>query len=521
MGEWRSGYLRTVFVLIRTAIACRTVFVPTDQQQHPSPFQAAGAADAAAAPAATTVLPMRTAWLVLVVVVLADLMDLIDSSVANLAGPSIRADLGGGQVTVQWVLSAYTAAFALGLVTSGRLGDLLGRRRLFLLGMAGFTLTSLACGLAPDTVFLIAARTLQGLCGSVMIPQGLALVKVVFPPQHLRRALTPVGPVMGLAMVAGPILAGWLLHLDLFGSQWRSIFLINVPFGVLAGLVALRVLPRHGGEAPDARLDLTGVGLLTAASALLVVPLIQGRELGWPAWTFAMMAGSVALLALFVVSERHSAHPVVTPSLFRKRSFVVGLVIVAGFYASQSAFVLVLNLLLQQGLGWAPLRTGLTLIPWALGTAVAVLLAGAGLAEKLGRASLHLGLAVAVVGLLGLWWSVAHWGAGVDAWRLTPALLITGLGSGLVFVPLVDFIIGDATAAEVGTGAGLLNAVQQFAGAIGVAALGTVFFARAGHASVNSCLAAAELVFGITAGLNLLTLLLVGLLPKHARNAHG
>lgn len=470
---------------------------------------------------APTELPMRTAWLVLIVVVTADLMDLIDSSVANLAGPSIRADLGGGQVTVQWVLSAYTAAFALGLVTSGRLGDLLGRRRLFLLGMTGFTLASLACGLAPHVVFLIVARTLQGLCGSVMIPQGLALVKVVFPPRHLRKALTPVGPLMGLTMVAGPILAGWLLHLDLFGSQWRSIFLINVPLGTVAGALAWRVLPHRGGEDPAARLDLTGVGLLTAASALLIVPLIQGRDLGWPAWTYVMMAAAVVLLGLFVVSQRHSEHPVITPSLFRKRSFVVGLVIVAGFYASLSAFVLVINLLLQQGLHWTPLRTGLTLIPWALGTAVAVLLAGAVLAEKLGRTTLHLGLSIAVIGLLALWWSVAHWGAGITVWNLAPALLFTGFGSGLVFVPLVDFIIGDATAEEVGTGAGLLNAVQQFAGAIGVAALGTVFFARAGQLSLPSCLAAAELVFGITAGLGLLTLLLVGLLPQHAQQAHG
>ncbi|WP_232792404.1 DHA2 family efflux MFS transporter permease subunit [Actinacidiphila yeochonensis] len=494
----------------------------SDPEATDTDRDAAATTDPAASdPDTTTTLPLHAAWPVLVVVVLADIMDLLDSSVANLAGPSIRADLGGGQVTVQWVLSAYTAAFALGLVTSGRLGDLLGRRRLFLLGMAGFTLASLACGLAPGAVFLIVARTVQGLCGSVMIPQGLALVKVVFPPRHLRRALAPVGPLMGLTMVAGPILAGWLLHLDLFGSQWRAIFLVNVPFGVAAALLGLRVLPRRGGEDPTARLDLTGVGLLTAASALLVVPLIQGRDLGWPAWTYAMMAAAVVLLALFTVSQRYSAHPVVTPSLFRKRGFVVGLVIVAGFYASLSAFVLVLNLLLQQGMGWTPLRTGLTLIPWALGTAVAVLLAGAVLAEKLGRATLRLGLSIAVVGLLALCWSTAHWGDGLTAGKLAPALLVTGFGSGLVFVPLVDFVIGDATAEEVGTGAGLLNAVQQFAGAIGVAALGTVFLSRVGHPSVHSELAAAELVFGIAAGLNLLTLPLVGLLPRHAQQAHG
>ena len=469
----------------------------------------------------TSTLPLRTAWLVLAVVFIADVMDLIDSSVANLAGPSIRADLGGGQVTVQWVLSAYTAAFALGLVTSGRLGDLFGRRRLFLLGMTGFTLASLACGLAPDVVFLIVARVLQGLFGSVMIPQGLALMKVVFPPQYLRKALIPVGPLMGLATVAGPILAGWLLHLDVFGSQWRSIFLINVPFGLIAAALAWRVLPRRGGEDPTARLDLTGVGLLTAASALLIIPLIQGRDLGWPVWTYLMMAAAVGALALFAFSERRSNHPVITPSLFRKRSFVVGLLIVAGFYASLSAFVLVINLLLQLGMRWTPLHTSLTLIPWALGTTIAVLLAGAWLADKLGRASLHLGLSIAVIGLLALWCSIAHWGAGITFWKLTPALLLTGFGAGLVFVPLTDFIIGDVTTEEVGSSVGVLNAAQQFAGAIGVAALGTVFFARVGLPSIHSYFAAAELVFGIVAGLYFLTLLLVGLLPKHAQQAHG
>ncbi|WP_439680440.1 DHA2 family efflux MFS transporter permease subunit [Embleya sp. MST-111070] len=465
-------------------------------------------------------LPLRRAWLVLAVVFMAEIMDLLDSGIANLAGPSIRADLGGGPMTLQWVLTAYTAAFALGLVTSGRLGDILGRRRLFLLGMSGFTLASLACGLAPNPGFLIAARLLQGLFGSVTIPQGMALVKVVFPPQHLRKALMPFGPIMGLATVAGPILAGWLLDLNPFGTEWRSIFLINIPFGIAALALGRRVLPHDSGEDPSARLDVTGVGLLTAGSALLIVPLIQGQELGWPAWTYLTMAASIVVFALFVRSEQRSPHPVITPSLFRRRSFVVGLLIVGGFYASLSAFVLVINLLLQLGLHWTPLRTGLTLIPWALGTAVAVLLAGAVLAEKLGRATLRIGLSVAIVGLLGLWWSTAHWYTDVTVWRLVPSLFLTGFGAGLMFVPLFDFVLGDATTEEVGSGAGMLNAVQQFAGAIGVAALGTVFFSRVAHGGTRAYFHAAELVFAICAALYLLTLLLVGLLPKHSQQAH-
>lgn len=457
----------------------------------------------------------------LAVVFIADVMDVIDSTIANLAGPSIRADLGGSETTLQWVLAAYTAAFAIGLITSGRLGDLFGRRRLFLLGMAGFTLASLSCGLAPGVGFLISARLLQGLFGSLMIPQGFAMVKVVFPPQQLRTALIPFGPVMGLATVAGPILAGWLLHLDLLGSQWRSIFLINVPIGVAACVLGWWFLPHRTGEDANARLDLGGVGLLSLASALLIIPLVQGRAIGWPLWTYLSMAGSVMVLALFVVSERRSTHPVITASLFRKRSFVAGLAIAGAFFASLSGSQLAFNLLLQLGLHWTPLHTSLTLIPWALGSAVAVGLAGAVLTRRLGRATLQLGLGIAVVGLLALWWTIVSHADALTSWTLAASLVLIGFGTGLVFVPIFDFILGSATTDEVGTGSGMLNAVQQFSAAIGVAALGTAFFTRVNHGGNAAYDNAAELVIGLAAGLYLITLALVWLLPKHAQQADG
>jgi EmrB/QacA subfamily drug resistance transporter len=465
------------------------------------------------APPVIEPLPLNQAWLVLVVVVIADVMDFIDSSIANVAGPSIRADLGGSDSTLQWVLSAYTATFALGLVTSGRLGDILGRRRLFLIGMLCFTLASLACGLAPNVPSLIIFRALQGLAGAVMIPQGFSLVKIAFPPEHLRRALVPFGPIMGAAGVGGPILAGWLLHLDLFGSQWRSIFFINVPIGVLAIVLAILFLPRHAAEDPTLRVDVSGVVLLTAACALLIVPLVQGRELGWPWWTYVMFAGAVTAFALFVRSERRSTHPVITPSLFGKRSFIVGLLVVAGFFASQTGFTLAFNLLLQLGFGWTALHTGLTLIPWALGTAVGTVLSGAVLAGKLGRRTLHLGLGLAAIGMLTLWWTIAAHSTDLTSFIVAPALLVGGLGAGMVFIPLFDYILGDATAEEVGTGSGLLNAVQQFASALGAAALGTVFFTRA-TGGQHAYVSAANLVIVIAAVTFAATFLLVNLLPK-------
>jgi hypothetical protein len=309
------------------------------------------------------------------------------------------------------------------------------------------------------------------------------------------------------------------LALNLFGTQWRAIFLINVPIGIAAAALGWFLLPRRAGEDPGLRLDVAGVGLLTLSSLLLIVPLVEGREYGWPAWCWLMMVGAVPALVLFVISERRSRHPVITPTLFRRRSFVVGLVVTGSFFASFTGFQLAFNLLLQLGLGWTPLDTGLALIPWALGLVVAIGLGGAVLAERFGRGSVQLGLAIGVLGLLGLWWTLAHFQDQLTAWITAPSLAVIGFGSGMVFVPIFDYILGDATIDEVGTGSGMLNAVQQFANALGFAALGTVFFARADTGEPGSFFAGAEHVIAVAAALYVLTLPLVGLLPRHTQQA--
>src|SRR3954449_4582171 len=235
----------------------------------------------------------RWRWIVLAIVLVAEIMDLLDSTVITIAAPTVRSELGGSTASMQWWAAGYTLAFGVFMIVGGRLGDIFGRRRVFIVGIAGFTLASAACALAPSPDVLIGTRVLQGAFGALLIPQGLGVIKNVFPPKEMGGAFAAFGPVMGLAAIAGPILAGWLVTADLLGTGWRMIFLLNVPLGVIGLLGALRFMPesRSSGRL---RLDPLGVVLISTASLCIIYPLVQGRELGWPAWTFAVMAGGPA-----------------------------------------------------------------------------------------------------------------------------------------------------------------------------------------------------------------------------------
>ena len=453
----------------------------------------------------------RFRWYVMAAVIIADVMDLLDATIATLAGPSIRADLGGTETTLQWILAGYTLAFAVGLLTSARLGDIVGRRPMFIAGMAGFTIFSLLCGLAPSAGLLITFRVLQGLFGAVMIPQGLAMVKQSFPPEDLQKAFIPFGPIMGLSAVLGPIIAGFLIDADLFGTGWRMIFLINVPVGILGTYIAWRYLPEVPKD-PKARLDPLGSILVTLASAAIIYPLVQGRELDWPAWTFAMMAGGVVLFCVFVWNERRSESPVIEPSLFTHRGFVAGIVFLGTFFVAMVGTGLVMNLFLQLGLGFTPRHAGVVQTPYALGLAIGAGLSGALLGPKLGRHVLHLGLGIAAVGMA--YFALVAGSGDVTGWDLTGPFLVTGFGSGLIFAPLFDIVLADLSDAEVGTGSGLLNAMQQFCGALGVAVLGTLFF----HwLPTQGWYDATEAISWVAVGLYGVSFLAAFLLPLKAR----
>ena len=311
-------------------------------------------------------------WLILSVILAAECMDLLDGTVVNVATPTINRDLHTSSTALQWIVGGYALALAVGLLIGARLGDIAGRRRLFMIGVSGFTLASLVCGLAPSTGVLIAARLAQGAAGAMMIPQGLGIIREVFTPQELPRAFGVFGPVMGSAAMVGPILGGGLIALDLFGSGWRMVFLINLPVGIAALAGAYALLPRTGTR-HAASLDLTGALLSALAAIAIVYPLVQGRELGWPAWTYATIAAGVALLGVLGLHLRRRVSrgrpPLIEPGIFRYRGYSAGALVLLLYFAGMIGSMLAITLFVQLGEGFSAIHAGLTLAPFALGTA--------------------------------------------------------------------------------------------------------------------------------------------------------
>lgn len=456
----------------------------------------------------------RRRWIVLAIVLVAEIMDLLDSTVITIAAPTVRAELGGGTSTMQWWAAGYTLAFGVLMIVGGRLGDIYGRRRVFIVGIVGFTLASTACALAPSPDALIAFRVLQGGFGALLIPQGLGVIKTVFPPKEMGGAFAAFGPVMGLAAIGGPILAGWLVTADLLGTGWRMIFLVNLPLGIVGLLGALRFMP-ESRSSTRIRLDPLGVVLISSAALCLIYPLVQGRELGWPLWTFGLMAAGLVLIGVFAVAERRShGAPMIAPSLLRNRAYTSGLLVGLAFFAGFAGLIMVTSLFFQLGLYYSPQHAGLTLVPLSLGTAIT---AGASYAlmPRFGRAVLQAGVVVVVAGLGALAWTVTHWGVDVTSLEMAPANLLIGLGLGFIFGPLFNVILAGVSDDEVGSASGTLNAIQQLGNSIGVAVLATIFFSLLDHGHASP--AAMTTTVLIAAGLLVLTFVLSFLLPRQAR----
>ncbi|CND68328.1 Probable drug resistance transporter%2C EmrB/QacA subfamily [Mycobacterium tuberculosis] len=423
----------------------------------------------------------RWRWAALFVILAGEVMDMLDALITNIAAPTIRAELGGSAATIQWLAAGYTLAMAVGLITGGRLGDLYGRRQMFLIGAAGFTLGSLLCGVAVSPGMLIGARATQGLFGALMLPQGIGMIKQMFDAKEMGKAFALFGPVMGLSSVGGPVLAGWLIDADFFGTGWRMIFLINLPLGAAAVLAGLRFLPAGRAEQAS-RLDLTGAALASLGAGLLIYPLVQGREHDWPAWTFAMMAASLLVWGVFswyeARKQRSGGDPLIVPSLFRKRGFTGGLVLGLVFFSGVAGLGLVLALFFQLGLGYSPLKAGLAQIPWSAGIIIGFGIMQA--VQQFGRKLIHAGALIMAAGIIGLFGTLQYAGIDVTPWQLIPALAVTGLGMGLLMGPFFDTVLAGVEPEETGSAGGTLTAVQQLGSALGAAVLGTIFFGLLG-----------------------------------------
>jgi len=458
-------------------------------------------------PQAATV-PGR-AWAILAIVLVADIMDLLDSTITTIAAPTIAARLHGGPGLIKWLGASYALALGVLLVTGGRLGDKFGRRRTFLIGIAGFTAASLACGLAWDPASIIVARLAQGAFGALLIPQGFGILGSVFPREAIGKAFSAFGPVLGLSAVGGPLLAAVLIDANLFGLGWRPMFLINIVLGVAGLAAAWRLLPRDRGDAA-VTVDVAGAALLAGCMLGLLDGLIQGSTDGWTAVPVAALAAGVACFAGFCQRQRTAAAPLVKPSLLRNRGFTAGLVMGVVFFAAVAGLVYAVSLFLQRGLGDSPLRAAVTgFAPMAAGIVLASVIC-MNLITRLGRILSLAGIAVAVAGTGALLGIVAHSGTSASTGVLAPAMAVIGLGMGAAFGTLYDIAIGDIDPAEAGSASGSLSSVQQLANALGPAIVTTIYFgALAGgqaHAMTVSLLA----VIGIGAA----SALAVPLLPR-------
>jgi len=421
-------------------------------------------------------------WLTLTILLLAAFMNLLDVSIVNIAIPSIQRNLHASYADVQWALAGYTLAYALVLITGGRLGDIFGRKRLFLIGVIGFTIMSALCGAAQSPSMLIASRVVQGAMGAIMVPQVLAVIQVIFPPAERIKALAGFGVTAGLGTVSGPLIGGLLIQHNLFGLDWRPIFLINVPVGVLA-VAAAAVLVRESRAPKPPKLDLIGVGLISAALLLLLYPLVQGRQLGWPGWTFVAMAASAPMFALFAwyeqVKARRDASPLVPLRLFGERGFSAGMAVAVTFFLGIASFGLVLTLFLQLGLGFTPLHAGLTFLPFSLGVLVSSA-AAARLAPRFGRGVTMAGALIIAGGMAALIADVHHYGPAVTTWDLVPGLVAAGLGLGAVIAPLADIVLARVPRQDAGAASGVFNTGLQLGNSIGIAVIGVIFFGMLG-----------------------------------------
>ena len=419
-------------------------------------------------------------WLAFIVLLAGGLLPSVDFFIVNVSLPSIHTSLGASPAEVQLVVSGYAAGYAVFLITGGRLGDLYGRRRLFLIGMAGFIATNTLCGLAASPVELVVGRILQGLAAAMLAPQVLGSVRALFPGEaELARALSFYGVMMGLAASIGQFSGGALVEWSPFGLGWRTVFLAKLPIGIPVMLAGWWLVPETS-TSQRRRLDIGGAVLISLTLACLVLPLSEGRDQGWPVWTFAMLAAVPFLAAAFLWFEDRltagGGSPLLDLRLLAIPSFRRGVLVGTLFFFTTSFYVL-FSIYQQEGYGTDPLHTGLAILPYGIGLFVGPLVT-APLPARLRPWLLTIGMAIQVSGYAAVAAVIA---LGIDGWPIPLTVLLAGFGQGIAFPRLYNTALGDVSPNQAGVAAGVLNSALQIGAAISVAAIGSLFFAVLGE----------------------------------------
>jgi EmrB/QacA subfamily drug resistance transporter len=421
-------------------------------------------------------------WAALAVLMAGTFMIVLDFFIVNVALPSMQSELQASTSAIEWVVAGYGLTFATCLITAGRIGDRIGRRRAFTIGLGLFTVTSIACGLAPDPRLLIVARLLQGLAAALISPNVLAIIGVAYQGAERVRALTVYGMVMGFAAASAQLIGGALIQADIAGAGWRTVFLINLPVGLAAMLLAPCQLPESRASRDGAQIDPLGTLLVTSGLTALLLPLVEGRQQGFPAWTWLSLGLAPVLLASFVLHQlrlsRRGGRPLLEPRLFRARSFSAGLLTQLAFWSGMASFFVVLALYLQEGRGLNALQAGMvfTILATAyLGTS----LRAPRLTLKYGRRLILVGALMLAAGY-GLMLVGVDLAASADGFTwiaaLVPGLALAGAGMGLCITPLVATVLSSVQAEHAGSASGILSTVQQLGNALGVAVTGLIFF---------------------------------------------
>lgn len=478
----------------------------------------------------------RRAWQALIVLLAGMFIALLDTTIVNVALPSIRTSLDASEATLSWIISGYALAFGLVLIPAGRLGDRIGHKWVFFTGLALFTAASVACGLAQNDLQLIIARVVQGFAGGIFVPAVTAFIQLLFPAQSRGKAFAIMGAVIGVSTALGPIIGG--LIIEAFGEEsgWRLVFGVNLPIGIVALIAAAILLPNGADVKADkgakSGIDVIGLVLLSAALIALLVPLIEGEDQGWPLWTFVTLVAGALLVVAFAFWEvaytKRGNSALVPPHLFSHPAFTSGTILALVYFAAFTSIFFVISLLWQSGLGHTALESGLVSIPFAIGSIIGSSQSNR-LTARLGRNVLVVGVGLLAIGLVAVFvllLTVA--GKDLTSWMLLLPLLVAGLGNGLFIAPNAQFIVATVDRSEAGGASGVIGVMQRIGSAVGIAVVGSVLFAGIANANITgpadvaqAFTDAAAWAIGLSAALSIVAFVLVFALPKRVESGHA